>query len=311
MASIFVHSLSSLEPVEFVYDNLEKHKLAKQLLIYEGGLGYVLHQGLSSYQDATLSNKTCLMLTENVPLDRVLEPRNKKLTIENISGSFYLKTDKGEYLTILDDEIFVGGKGEKLLINASSVGPRTVELKINPTTYLQVEKNYPFQLKTSGNPLIREEIVRQTFEVDYSEGKIAFKTKTNEGWRYLSWGCVDKVVRATGLILNESAINSYIFHCEFITKNELLHGFSPNATEVKYYNSFEHFENNNNINIQSSKERNVHLLVSCSTADVARYRQVPVNIALTKTNFSSSGSYNSSVASLMNSVGPIKYTIIQ
>ena len=81
MASIFVHSLSSLEPVEFVYDNLEKHKLSHQLLIHEGGLGYVIHKGLSAFQDATLSNKTCLMLTENIPLDDVLESKNKKLHI--------------------------------------------------------------------------------------------------------------------------------------------------------------------------------------------------------------------------------------
>lgn len=311
MASIFVHSLSSLEPVEFVYDNLEKHKLAKQLLIYEGGLGCVLHEGLSSYQDATLSNKTCLMLTENIPLNKILEPKNKKLTIENVSGAFYLKTDQGEYLTLLDDEIFVGGKGEKILFNASSVGPKLVELKIDSKTYLQVEKEYPFQLKTSGNPLIREELSRQTFEIDFSDGNVSFRTKTKEGWRYLSWGCVDKVVRATGLTLNETVINSYKFICEFVTKNEIMHGFIPSVAEINYFNSFEHFENNNNINIQSSKEKNVHLLLTCSTADITKYKQVPVNISLTKTNFSSSGSYNSSVSAKSKLSDPVKYTVIQ
>ena len=293
------------------YDNLEKHKLSHQLLIHDGGLGYVLHKGLSAFQDATLSNKTCLMLTENLPLADVLEPKNRNLHIGQVSGSFYLKTDKGEYLTILDDEIFVGGRGEKLLLNASSVGPNLVELKIDSKTYLQVDKTYPFQLKPSGNPLIREEIVRQRFEVDYSEGKITFKTKTKEGWRFLSWGCVDKVVRATGLCLNETVINSYTFICEFITKSNLGHGFIPNSTEVKYFNSFENFANNANINIQSVKQKNAHLLLTCSTADIAKYRQVPVNIALTKTNFSSSGSYNSEVSSANKIPVPVKYTVIQ
>jgi hypothetical protein len=287
---VHTHSLSALAPVKFTYKFNKEEKLVAKESQYNNGLKYYRQPALSGCNDAVLSKGNCLILTDIKPLKDIFEEKSFLIPIGTLAGCIYLKTNQNEYLTTDFKKVYNKNLDQKLFVNAFPISKNVVELKINSTTKLIVDKEYPYEVKVSQDLLAGPDLERQRFEIDYSNQKISFKTKTAEGYRYLSCGA-DGVMRATGLMLNDVIVNNYLFTPEFVSSGTLQYNFDPKNTEIKYYNEIVESKDQYNVAIKTQIERDTNLLISCSTPEIAKNKEVSVNIALLKTNFSSSGSY--------------------
>lgn len=293
MVPVYVHSLSALKPVKFVYNFNKAEHFTGTLNTFKNGFGYYLHEGLKNFQDAALSNKTCLILTDNVKLKTLFESDSRYINIGTIAGCLYLKTSSNYYITTsLDGGIYVGGTGEKMFINVVPIEENLVELRVGKNSRIQIDALYPYTAKVSKEFLDDQNLHRQRFEIDYKDNLISFRTKTAEGWRYLSYGA-DRTIRANGLMLNDTVINSYLFVADFVSSDAIYYDFDAKTSEVKYYNEISTYGNRDTVNIKEEQESSTNLLITVPTAEITKTTsdQVPVNISLTKTNFSSSGSY--------------------
>lgn len=288
--SITYNSLSALAPVKFTYKFNKEEKLSKEFVNFSNGFSYYKHNALSGIRDAVFSKKNLLILTDNIPLKEVFDVDSSQVNIGTIAGSVFLKTNSNLYITSTKNNVFLGGTGEKLLISIVPVLNNVVELVVDKTRKLTIDSSYPYTLRISDDKLNDGNLYRQRFEIDYKDGIICFKVNTNEGSRFLSYG-VDRVIRAVGLTLNEVVVNPYLFNVEFATSNGIYYGFDATVSEVKYFNELGSFFNQTNLNVKEEKIRDTHLLLSCSTSVIAMSAEVPINIALTKTNFSASGTY--------------------
>lgn len=291
--SSFTHSLSSIEPVKFTYKFNKEEKMSNKLSSFRNGFRYYKHDVFDRFKDAALSKKNCLILTNNISLKDVFDVDSKQLNVGTIAGSLFLKTPSDEYVRMLDNELFIGGIGENVLITICPLGNNIVELKIaNTNRRIEIDENYPYQARISEDILDPQDVYRQRFETDYAEGRIYFKTKTKEGYRFLSYSAADKKVRAVGVMFNDLAINSYLWNTEFVSsENGLYYNFNATTNEVKYYNYLNSFINKQNVDVKEKKEKNTSLLLSYPTMMAALSGEVPVNISLTKTNFSAAGTY--------------------
>lgn len=292
MVPVYVHSLSALKPVKFVYKFNKAEKFTGTLSTFKNGFEYYTHEGLDNFQDAALSNKTCLILTDNIELKTLFESDSRYINVGSIAGCLYLKDSNNRYVTTSSGGIYVGGTGEKLFINIIPIDTNLVELKIGKDSYIHIDEEYPYTARVSKEVLDDASLYRQQFELDYKDNLIAFKTLTKEGWRYLSFG-VDRVIRAVGLMLNDAIINSYLFVPDFISQDTIYYDFDAKTSEIKYYNEITTYGNRETVNIKEEQESSTNLLISVATSELTKNitEDVPVNIALTKTNFSSSGSY--------------------
>ena len=291
--SSFTHSLSSIQPVKFTYKFNKEEKMSNKLSSFRNGFRYYKHDIFDKFKDAAFSKKNCLILTNTISLKDVFEIDSKHLNVGAIAGSLFLKTPANEYIKVLDNELFIGGIGEKVLITISPLGNSIVELKIaNTNRHIEIEENYPYQAKVSEDVLDPQDIHRQRFEVDYADGHVLFKTKTKEGYRFLSFSAEDKKVRAVGVMFNDLVVSPYLWSTEFVSsENGLYYNFNATTNEVKYYNYLNSFVNKQNVHVKQQKEKNTSLLLSYPTMMAAVSGEVPINISLTKTNFSSVGTY--------------------
>lgn len=291
MVPLAIKSLSALRPVKLVYEFNSTEHLTSKLSTFRNGFSYYKHDALENFQDAVFSNKNCLIVTDNIPLKQVFDSDSKYIEIGTIAGSFYLETSQKQILTVRSGGVYVGGTGEQLMLNLVPLGNKMVELKYGKDYYLQVDAEYPYTVRVTANVLDRADLIRQRFEYDYKDGKISFKTLTNEGWRYLSYG-VDQTVRAVGLMLNETVVNSYLFTPKFVTDGEIYYDFDAKSNEIKYFNELTTYDERQTVTIKSYTESNTNLLISCPTSEIAKTTKAKINIASTKSNFSSTGSYN-------------------
>lgn len=283
-------SLSALLPVKLTYKFNNEEKLTNTLTSLNNGLSFYTHDALLSAQDVVISNYNLLILTNKIPLKDVFQTDSTAVNIGTIAGSLYLKSS-GRYVTFTKNNIFLGGTGKKLAITIAPIEGNIVELVVDKTKKIIVDEEYPYTARISADILVDSKLARQRFEMDYKDGLCCFKILTKEGYRFLSYGS-DNVIRAIGVMLNEFKINSYLFSAEFISNEQIHCGFDAKTSEVKYFNEFASFFNQKTVNIKTEQESDTHLLISCATPAIVNSAEVPVNIAITKTNFSSSGSYS-------------------
>lgn len=286
-----INSLSALRPVKLVYEFNSTEHLTSNLNSYRNGFSYYKHDALENFQDAVFSNKNCLIVTDNISLKQAFESDSKNVEIGTIAGTFYLQTPNGKTLTTYEEGVYVQGLGENLLLSLVPLGNRMVELKYGKDYYLQVDAAYPYTARVTANTLDKTALRRQQFQYDYKDGKLSFKTLTNEGWRYLSYGA-DQVVRAIGLMLNETVVNSYLFTPKFVTQGEIYYDFDATSKEIKYFNELTNYDQRETVAIKNYTESNTNLLISCPTSEIAKSTTAKINIASTKSNFSSTGTYN-------------------
>jgi hypothetical protein len=290
MSVFSVHPLSALTPVEFVYKFNKEEKLSKNTYTFANKFRYCVHNITENARDAVFSKNTFLVLTDNLHLSAAFETDSKQLDINEISGSFFLKTPKGKRLSAYKGTMYIGGMGENVLFTLNKIGNNIVELVYDKDYKVTLDEDYPFVARLSKDLLADSQLNRRRFEMDYRDGKVCFKANTKNGQRFLSFGA-DQVVKAVGVTLNSIVISPYVFDVEFVTSNLVKYDFDAKVSEIKYFNEITGYANQTNVKIKESKENNTHLLLSCPTAVMSMSSIAPINIALTKTNFSSSGTY--------------------
>lgn len=291
--SFQINSLSALVPVNFAYKFNKTENFDDTYRSFANNFSYYTHTAFSSAKDALFSKRNLLVLTDKKSLYSVFNPDSRPLNLGTIAGSLYLKTGSGQYVTRYKEAVYVGGKTPLFLtISPLETSSNIALLTVDKTHKIIIDEEYPYTARISNEELTEEDAHRQLFEVDYADNKVTFKTKTKEGWRYLSYGA-DQAVRAIGVTLNELKINPYLFEMEFVSGKTIFYDFNAKTTEVKYYNELTTYLNRNTVTIKDEQVSDTHLLMSCAVSDIDTLsaKKIPINIALLKTNFSSSGTY--------------------
>lgn len=291
--SVNFYSLSALKPVSLTYKHASEEKLASELYMNTNGLDYFKHKLFDNFKDAALSRKNCLVLTDVLNLNEVFENQLTDLDFGTIPGSFYIKTSGGKYFTTLNNKIYVGGTlGTKLLLTAVPNADGSFYLKYNRTYFLEFNDQYPFDLKLSQDTIVDDFFYTRKFYIDYKNGKASFKVLTNQGYRFVSFG-VDRIVRAVGLQLNDTVVNQYVLELEIITSSQLKYDFEPRAKRIQYFNETTSTVGRKTLDIKNSYVEDTNVLVSCPTTQInLSSSEASINLAVLKTNFSSSGTYN-------------------
>lgn len=293
MVPVYVHSLSSLEPINFGYNFSNNEDFDSKHTTFKSGFNYYTHEAFANFKDVVLSNKTCLVLTDNISLAQVFENKSKVLNLNDISGSFYLKTNEGSYVRIKNKRLYVGDVGEKLILTVDKISNNIAELKVDAVNNLTVSENYPYEVFITKEKIDEEDYERQLFEIDFKDDKVAIKANTKEGSRFISYNS-DQIVRAVGLHLNNLEVNPYLFTLELIS-DTIIYNYSAVSSQIKYFNDIKHTNNSNDVRIKSNKEIKNHLVVTCPTSQLGKSTTAAANILITKTNYFPSGSYNNTL----------------
>lgn len=283
--------LSAISSVKFTYNYNSEEKLHNTYNAFRGNFGYYDYTLFKNFKDVALSKKNCLVLTDVMDLQTVFETRKTNLFLGTIAGTTFLKAKNQEFLTVTGTQVYVGGNGQRLFINIIPINSNVVELKTDNGKYIQIDEQYPYTVRLSETILDESQISIRRFEADFKDDQISFKVKTPEGYRFLSYG-VDRVLRAVGVELNETVVNPYRFTVVPVTDTSLEYDFSPTTSEIKYFNEFFGYNTRRTVDIKTNTEKNTNLLISCPTTELTKAETVNVNVALLKTNFSSSGTYS-------------------
>jgi len=304
MAEIIYKSLSSLTPVELNYNYYKKEELQATTTTYSNGISFYKINGLNNYRDVVINKDTCFILTSSVNLSSVFS-NEKTLTIGNTPASILV----GQRLEIglppvtfakyeQNQNIFKLTFTSTPNVTAASIFYlQPVDNTLNMVEifvegrYLQIDNEYPYVARLADRSLSLESINRQRFEIvfDKKENFITFKTLTNNGYRYLAFNN-DNILRATGLVLNESLINDYVFQCVPVTYKEFKYGFTPTNNWITYYFDTESKQNNKNLTINKNiSPTQTNFLISFPIEQATINNKATVNIANLKTNLTPSG----------------------
>jgi hypothetical protein len=269
--------------------------LKQQTVGFNNHFSYIKYKAFHNLKDVAISKHNALFLTDINNLNDVFADSSYKFDIGKLSGTFTLSISGLSVQYDNQDNLFVASNflnGTELVVSVVPVlSTNLVELRVEDLdANIEVGLDYPYSVYISYLRLNPEQEHRQQFEVDYSNYQITFKTKTKDGYRYISKG-LDGYVRANGLMFNDFIVNSYLFNPSFITPPSITLGFNPGSYEVKYYNDLESLANNHNLKIKESYKLDTNFLVSCATESIVSENQTPINIAHLRTNFTSTGTF--------------------
>jgi hypothetical protein len=290
MTEIVYKTLSSLSPVELKYEYNRDENLQGSTVTYQDGFSFYELEGLKNFQDVSINRDSVLMLTSAVNLSTVFVP-TEEVKLGKLPGTFQLQPRNSTIYYVkynTEKSTFV-----KTLTSASTFyiqpleNSNEVELLVEGK-YVQVRANYPYEVYLSERSLDPEEIFRQRFEVVYDNEQISIKTKTNSGYRYLAFN-KDNVLRAVGLILNETVVNDYIFKCLSISDPNLARGFTPDNKWVSYYFNTEEKKENKTLTINKNISTPVNLLIDLTLEKAAETGIANINIANLKTTLTPAG----------------------
>lgn len=291
MASIVYKSLSALSPIELKYDYYKEEELQSSLQTFADGRSFYKIDGLQNYQDVAINRESCFVLTTAVNLSSIFTT-TKNITIGELPASIVLQPrDSLVYYVSYDetaDNFTLALTSSSILFVKPINEAGEVELKLNGK-YLRVEKSYPYEVNLNIRSLDPEEIYRQRFQILYRDGLITIKTRTDEGYRYLALGN-DHILRATGLMLNDSIVNDYVFKCIPVTDDVLERGFVSANTWATYYFDIESGVNNKNIKINKNiTPIETNLLIDFPAEKAAETGVANINVANLKTAVTPSG----------------------
>lgn len=287
------YPLSAITPVKFVYKYNTEEKIAGSYASLKGDFSYYKHDALVNFKDAALSRKTCLILTDTQNIKNVFENADTEYVIGQIAGTLYLKVGT-KTITQTNNDLYVGGTGEPILITVVPVENGLAELRVDRTKWIQIDQTYPYTARLSEDTIGGTDLQFRRYEVEYVNGLISFKVKTPEGYRFLSHG-VDNVLRAVGVELNDTIVNSYHFEAEYKTRATMLYDYTPDEKEIKYFNSMYDQQHKSDVEIEEQTESESNLLITCPTSELSKSEEVIINIASLKTNYTPSGTFSPSI----------------
>ena len=290
MVEIVYKSLSSLAPIELKYEYNRDESLQGSIVTYQDGFSFYELEGLKNFQDVTINRDSVLVLTSAVSLSTVFAPA-QDIKLGKLPGTFQLQPRNSTIYYIkynTEKNTLV-----KTLTSASTfyIQPlndsNEVELFVD-SKYVQVRANYPYEVYLSERSLDPEEIFRQRFEIVYDNNLISIKTKTNQGYRYLAFN-KDNILRAVGLVLNETVVNDYVFKCLSISDPNLNRGFTTNNDWVTYYFDTEGKSENKTLTINKNISTPTNLLIDFPLENAAETGIANINIANLKTSLTPAG----------------------
>jgi hypothetical protein len=291
MSSTSYKLLTDLTPVNLKYNQTKEEKLNINIIRYKNGYVFYELQGFKNFQDIAVNKDTCLVLTSAVSLQKMFNAA-ETLSIGKIPASIVVQPRNSTiyYLKELTQSNTVG-----LALTSSSVfyiqpilNSNEVEIFINGK-YLQVREEYPYQTYLNEVTLDENELNRQRFQIVQKNDIIFFKTKTTSGYRYLSVNN-DNILRATGMVLNESVINDYVFKCIPVTTIKQETNFIPYNNWTTYYFDVQSKTENKTVDVnQNFVDTNIHYLVDFPYEDATDSGIANINIAGLKTNVTPTG----------------------
>lgn len=291
MAEIVYKSLSSLAPIELQYQYYRNEALEGRTITLKDGFSFYELDGLKNFQDVAINKSSVLVLTDAIKLPSIFSSA-ADIELGTLPGSFQLQPRR-----FRDYSAGYNSSSNSFILTQNtpsifSVQPiketNEVELFVD-NKYVQVEADYPHKVYLNDRTLELDEISRQRFEILYSNGIITIKTKTNLGYRYLAFSN-DNILRAVGLVLNETPINDYVFTCNAVSNLTLNRGFTPSNDWVTYFFDVEDSSNNKNVTINKTfTSVPTNLLLDFSLKNSAETGKVNINIANLKTSITPSG----------------------
>lgn len=291
MASIVYKSLSSLTPIELGYEFYKEEKLKTSTLTYNNGMSLYSSESLKNARDLTINKNTCLILTSPINLSSIFVPTNN-ISLGKLPGSIkiqnrFFNNYFAEYN--LDTNSFFQSTNSNTIFYIQPLeNSNEAEILVNGN-FLQVEESYPYVARLSDKTLDPESIHRQRFQVVYQNNLIMLKTKTNTGYRFLAFNS-DNILRATGLVLNDSVVNDYVFNCIAITAPNLDQGFIPTNNWITYFYDIEEVTNNRNVYINKNFiSTNTSFLIDFPIEQAAASGKININIANLKTGVTPAG----------------------
>lgn len=303
--TVKTHSLSSIDPIKFVYEyNDNKENLSNAYIPINNNFGYIKHKALINFKDSALSKKNCIFLTTSQSMSSVFANQAQKIVkrdLTNSTNTVVLKNNNKELIEA-NGFLYRGGPGgcgiskNKLLITIVPIEEGYVELRIGKNGYIVVDRVYPYTARVTYDVMDSSQHYTRRFKIEQSSSKnqISLAFNTIEGFRYLAFG-YDGVLRAIGLIMNNVIVNSYYFDFDMLTNatntTESFYDYIPQNPEVKYFNGLLDTTNRSNLNIKLQKDVETNLLITCPTYEMAKKPEVNVNIALLRTNYSAEGSF--------------------
>jgi hypothetical protein len=290
MARINYVSLSALQPLELQYNFYKNEKLKSRKTAYRNGFTFFSIDGLKNFQDVTVNKDTCFVLTSSVDLDENFT-NTTEYVLGNLPGSFYFQPRNSTifyaWRNPATNSITLKQTIGSVFYLKPITGTNQVEIIVD-NSFLQVEEQYPYKVITSNIALSQQYQYRQRFECIYQNETITFKTLTNAGYRYLSYGS-DNTLRATGVILNDAIINDYLFSCTPVTPDRIHAGFNPQNTLGTYFADFTQETENRSVKVNKSTPVKTNFLISFPIKRNTSTFTIPVNIANLKTSITPTG----------------------
>jgi hypothetical protein len=290
MASITYKYLSALQPIELKYQYYKDEELNNTKISYTNGYTFYKYDSLLNYQDTTNNKESTFILTSAIPLQKVFNPQTQykygelpgTILLQPRSTNIYYAAYKPETGTIT-----LSLTGSSFYISPIE-GTNQVEILVN-NKYLQVDSRYPYLVRANTRSVVQAEINRQRFECIYQNSTITFKTKTQDGDRYLAFNN-DNTLRATGVLFNNTVINDYIFKCLPVTSGLLTVNFNPENKWLTYYYNILQEQENKTLNIKKEFLVPTNFLIDFPSERAVKTGQAYVNIANLKTCITPLGS---------------------
>lgn len=265
------------------------------------------HECLASFKDIALSKNNCLCLSRPLTINNIFNNSStEKILFEEMAGTFKLRI--GTYYLyesdLTENLIFNNANGvdtkytnHTLKIVYFTVLPQsdgTFHIVANKNKKLYVNEKYPYDIICSQEVKPGYEV----FNINYNLGATSTTTeyltisspKIN---RFLSYNAEDRILRATGSRFNTfNSINDTVFVAVFLTPQKNNYNFqSQNNIEIKYFNNFG-INTSAGVALNKKTSSNTNFLMSCNINSISpQNSKIPLNLAMLKTNFSTSGSY--------------------
>jgi len=285
MNRVTTKSLSALIPIEFNYSYYKNEKLKFNTTTYKEGYSFIEYTALKNFQDITINNQSCFILTSALNLDDVFD-RGTEYNLGQLPGSCVLQPRNSQIYYINYNPVnntFIHDIEQTTIFYFSPIkNTNTVEILVN-NQYVQIDEEYPYTARLQTRTLDPESIHRQRFECVYQKGLITFKTRTNTGYRYLSFG-TDFILRAIGTMFNNSIVNDYVFRIIEITPQNITTGFAPNNSWVTYYFDNTDQTNNKTVALKRILPTQTHLLFDFPYNNTVLNGIANLNIANLKTS---------------------------
>jgi hypothetical protein len=286
--SLQVSTLKNLIGVNLSYNTNLSFK--KDTQFYNTGIQVNTLNLFNNFHDLTINKGTCFILTSAITLKQIFEPP-LKVNFGQLPGTFKITPRNSNLYEIGYNTVYnlfsVSLTGDVFHISPI---PNTneVELLVN-NQYVQVQKEYPYNVVLNDYSLKEEEIYRQRFFCNVDNNNISFRTLTDSGFRYLTLTS-NNILRATGLMLNDSIVNDYIFNYKLITSSSLETNFDLENHWVTYFNDYEIGTENTSVTINKNFiDVPVNYLVSFSIDEAIKTGKATVNISNLKTLLTPTG----------------------